>query len=262
MPTELSLTHAPDADTIDESGKATSPSKSAAPAAKSAKSANIKQTPPVAATGAPPKRNTKPATRRGKVGRNQYTKDREIGDTRSIEARPIHSRDGDDGNGSSDGQAALLPNGSRPAKQKHMNPNRTSMNEMRKRAAGILEFISRTQIEMAVDKPTSDGDSPPAAQAAGAVAASATSSSSNSAKGLPNGSSKLANEIRSEPDEDKAAEAISAETPTTTSDDRPKMEDIDFKSLDTLRMMDVLSREIHHWQQVHGKWGSAAREVT
>lgn len=38
----------------------------------------------------------------------------------------------------------------RPSKPRHMHPQRTTMNEMKRRVAAILEFISRMQVEMAV----------------------------------------------------------------------------------------------------------------
>jgi len=38
--------------------------------------------------------------------------------------------------------------GGKPSKPKHMNPNRTSLNEMKRRVAGIMQFVSRTQSEL------------------------------------------------------------------------------------------------------------------
>jgi hypothetical protein len=47
-----------------------------------------------------------------------------------------------------------------------MNPNRTSLNEMKRRVAGILEFVSRTQVELDGRRgkgstTTSPADTPP-----------------------------------------------------------------------------------------------------
>lgn len=61
---------------------------------------------------------------------------------------------------SSDKHGFQDPNGSgRPSKPRYLNPNRTTMNDMRKRVAGILEFISYTQVEMAnLDVPLTEID--------------------------------------------------------------------------------------------------------
>lgn len=46
------------------------------------------------------------------------------------------------------GNAGGSWDGGKPSKPKHMNPNRTSLNEMKRRVAGIMEFVSRTQNEL------------------------------------------------------------------------------------------------------------------
>ena len=135
-------------------------------------------TPPAADTPAPRsshRKNGKPVakiTRR--VGRNQYTKDRDLptsslaqtlnpnsGDARASRARSrsrSNARDLDSPNGGSSingavtGTTSLLSSmlgdlGGRPSKPRHMNPNRTSMNEMKKRVAAILEFVNRAEDE-------------------------------------------------------------------------------------------------------------------
>ncbi|MCJ1307999.1 hypothetical protein MMC25_001649 [Agyrium rufum] len=63
---------------------------------------------------------------------------------------------GVDGSGGGGGGASLAArdNGNgwgeagRPSRPKHMNPNRTSMNEMKRRVAGIMEFVVRTRREV------------------------------------------------------------------------------------------------------------------
>ena len=99
------------------------------------------------------KKTGRPPARRGRVGRNQYTRDRDAPASalNGLDHSPTrsNSRDGDD---------AFHANGlngsnelGKPSRSKHMNPNRTSMNDMKRRVAGILEFISVTQVEMAAD---------------------------------------------------------------------------------------------------------------
>lgn len=183
------------------------------------------------------KKNARP-TRRNKVGRNQYTRERDAAaDARAEAARAVHSRDGDGVNG--EAVVQLLPNGSKPSKPKHMNPTRTSMNELRKRAAGILEYISRTQVEMAGERTPSGSQTP--------------SKSSSRTPGVKsstlNGASKLGSEVQ---DNHSAHREVKGEEGTAESNVVPEA----FKQMNTLQMMDVLTREIVHWQQHHGKWGS------
>ena len=118
---------------------------------------------------------------------------------------------------------------SRPSRPRYMHPQRTTMNEMKRRVAAILEFISRTQIEMAGD------GTPPS----GTDTASATASMlRNFAEGLPmitvNGGG------------DKEAGTKSA---------APPLGDKEFAELSSLEMMDVLTRKLVLWQKDFGKWG-------
>ena len=187
------------------------------------------------------KKSARPA-RRGKVGRNQYTRDRDAAaDARAEAARALHSRDGDDvAHGEFNNH--LLPNGSKPARPKHMNPNRTSMNELRKRAAGIMEYISRTQIEMAGDK-TPSGTQTPMNGASRPPTARGSST---------NGASKLSKEVHGDDDGQQVQQTNKA---TESSPAESQAQADSFKQMSTLQMMDVLTREIVHWQQQHGKWG-------
>ena len=188
------------------------------------------------------KKANRPA-RRGKVGRNQYTRDRDAAaDARAEAVRALHSRDGEE-HGSTDTFSQLLPNGSKPSRPKHMNPNRTSMNELRKRAAGILEYISRTQVEMAGEKTPSGTQTP-------------SKSSSRTSLAQPasvNGMSKLSNEVPHSAASDEDKEPTKGEEAATVTSNAIELDS--FKQMGTLQMMDVLTREIVHWQQQHGKWG-------
>lgn len=150
-------------------------------------------------------------------------------------ASPPGSRDSEDAGHSGDGQAALLANGSKPSRPRHLNPNRTSMNELRKRAAGILEFITRTQVELAGEKTPPDPSTAVLGEAARKM-----------------GQSKLKQEIDS------------SEVPATTSADeghegseageKIKVDERAFASLPPRDMMDVLTRELLVWQHQHGKY--------
>ncbi|KAL8954169.1 MAG: hypothetical protein Q9222_000053 [Ikaeria aurantiellina] len=120
------------------------------------------------------KKTGRPPARRGRIGRNQHTRDRDhnsrleapkqhniTGDATSP-AHSNHSKEGE--NGSSRSANAAHNNNNlqhhhhhhrnwstelgKPSKPRYMNPNRTTMNEMKRRVAGILEFVSLTRVEM------------------------------------------------------------------------------------------------------------------
>ncbi|KAI9845068.1 MAG: hypothetical protein M1837_005072 [Sclerophora amabilis] len=189
-----------------------------------------------ASTSTPSNRKTgRPPARRGRVGRNQYTKDRDPPDQsardRDISLNRSQSRDGfaseETTNGVNGMQNHHGTNGetAKVNKQKYTHPQRTTMNEMKRRVSAILEFISKTQVEMA-------GERTPPSAAAGA----ATSMVKNLAETLPgfsiNGTS------------NGSEKSNSTDTP-----EKP------FNELSSLEMMDVLTRRLVLWQKDYGKWG-------
>ena len=112
----------------------------------------------------------------------------------------------------------------KPSRPRYMHPQRTSMNEMKRRVAAILEFISRTQLEMAS---AAGDDTPPAG---GKVNETATATMLRSiAETLPDHPA------------DGSVEQASKERP--------------FAELSSLEMMDVLTRRLVLWQKEFGKWG-------
>lgn len=111
------------------------------------------------------------------------------------------------------------------------------MNEMKRRVAGILEFISRMQVEMAVARensstPTGNGD-----RSQGLLLKSMVDQIDNI---MPSTTS----------DTGESA------PPTTDGDgDAPTAHEKDFKDLSSVEMMDVLTRHLLKWQQEYGKFG-------
>lgn len=124
----------------------------------------------------------------------------------------------------------------RPSKPRHMHPQRTTMNEMKRRVAAILEFISRMQLEMAVasenssSTPSGNGD-----RAQGLLLKSMVDQIDNAmpSTGSDGGDSVLA----------------------TTDGDTSTVHEKDFKDLSTMEMMDVLTRHLLKWQQEYGRFG-------
>ena len=100
------------------------------------------------------------------------------------------------------------------------------MNDMKRRVAGILEFISHTQVEMA-------GTEPPS-----------TTKSSTSTNTPPeaNGNSNGGNDI--------SGNAVSAAL-----EDLDGIDEQAFAALSSLEMMEVLTRRLMKWQGEYGKWG-------
>jgi len=183
-----------------------------------------------------------PARRGGRLGRNQYTRDR---DTNGNGVDANHSAnsprrgqshdtgaDSPKGNGNGSGTNGVHVNGGesgKPSKPRYMNPHRTTMNEMKRRVAAILEFISRMQVEMAVNgegsPPAGNGDRP----------------NGNGAKGVEETTAGAGGESAAAADGEGGAEQPPKER--------------DFKDLSSVEMMDVLTRHLLKWQQEYGKYG-------
>lgn len=173
-----------------------------------------------------------PARRGGRVGRNQYTRDREMNGngldlTNSPRRGPSHDNGADSPrphvNGGESGK---------PSRPRYMHPQRTTMNEMKRRVAGILEFISRMQIEMAVAGENSglNGDRPNGAAAQGTA--------DQGESGMPPST---------------AASKGGESGPVTDGESQPKEKE--FRDLSSVEMMDVLTRHLMKWQQEYGRFG-------
>ncbi|KAG9237665.1 hypothetical protein BJ875DRAFT_481079 [Amylocarpus encephaloides] len=184
--------------------------------------APVPETPPAAQP--PPTSHKKggrpPNVRKGKLGKNQYTKDRDIDDTHSPQRS--QSRDmprGDDSGHSSANKAA---NSEGKAAKSKNSGSKISMSDMRKRVAAILHYISRTQLEMA-----GEAMSPSSVEAA-------EKTIRGIADGLPmikvNGDS---NDHNSQKANNEAVDPSKKE----------------FKDLSCLEMMDVLTRQLVKWQR-------------
>ncbi|TPX24094.1 hypothetical protein DIZ76_013437 [Coccidioides immitis] len=196
-------------------------------------------------TQKPSSRKSGRPARRGRVGRNQYTRDRDIAngngtDNQTNSPRRGQSRDGNGDSPPGNGANGVHVNGGesgKPSRPRYMNPNRTTMNDMRRRVAAILEFISRMQLEMAA---TEENATPH--NAAGANGSQAPDSSTVVAAlegAVVNGNIQA------------PSVAGSAETTQESATPKPK----EFKDLSSVEMMDELTRGLLKWQQEFGKYG-------
>lgn len=203
------------------------------------------------------KKTGRPPARRGRVGRNQYTKDREPRPDATNSPLRSHSHSGDadksprclgNGNGNASVSHNWGPNteNGKPSKPRYMNPNRTTMNDMKRRVSGILEFISRTQVEMAAANGRGEEiavTNPSSCQmtrthsAATLAAANGGSKTGNQASGS-HGLSVVENQ-----------HTVNEKTPGTGLDVEV------FRSLSSVEMMEVLKRGLMRWQGDFGKIG-------
>lgn len=122
----------------------------------------------------------------------------------------------------------------KPSKPRHMNPNKTTMNDMKRRVANILDFISVTQVKMA-----------------GATAAS-TTKSSTSTNSPPNSNSN--GNSSSDTQNGNRKGEISGKSVNAALSDMNGIDEKAFGALSSLEMMDVLTRQLLRWQGHYGKW--------
>jgi hypothetical protein len=120
--------------------------------------------------------------------------------------------------------------GSKPSKPRYMHPQRTTMNDMKRRVAAILEFISRTQVEMAGEH------TPPAGGGGGS---SMTTAAASALRGI--------------------GEALPGYLIANGTGSGPGggvgRDERDFGEMTSLEMMDVLTRKLVLWQKEYGKYG-------
>lgn len=158
-----------------------------------------------------------------KVGRNQYTKDYDVG----------NGRDARDANGY---LSQFGINGESSRSKAKVHPARTSMNEMKKRVAALVEFVSQLQSQQNKSHPNSNSGG--------------NSRSSNSGKGssTPNGT-----QITSMPSS-KLVEAVTAglQESEDSSGKLNFMETMEFNKLGSSEMMETLMKELVAWQSQFG----------
>ncbi|KAI6083732.1 hypothetical protein F4821DRAFT_183345 [Hypoxylon rubiginosum] len=189
-----------------------------------ASSQPVPDTPP--AVPVPTSSHKKKAPSQKKKGRNQYTKDRDNRDHDESPARSVSrdiTRHGDE-NGTSHSKSSAQEGGGKHSKSKGGMNSRVTMTDMKRRANFIVEFITRTQVDLA-NEPLSE--TPPSSQQKSTGGAS--SSSTPSAK--PNGISSK-----------KPGEAPASSNDQTNNGN-------EFKDLSCIEMMDSLTRDLVKWQQ-------------
>ena len=146
--------------------------------------------------------------------------------------------DGGHGDGNShNSQIEVAPYHGRHAK---MRNQRSNLNDMRKRVAGMLEFISRVQVDMAQERPSSAASSGLMSTNRSAmtmIAASFAAVNGDQSGGSSGG------------DEDPATSKRNHQVLSQVMTEKP------FAELSSLEMMDVLTRKLVRWQKTFGKIG-------
>lgn len=165
-----------------------------------------------------------------------------------------HSRDAGhsprcliDGNGNTGAQNNMsdwvIAENGKPSKPRHMNPNRTTLNDMKRRVSGILDFISRTQVEMAASNGMGSEDP-----------ATTTGSSSRTRTRTHSAAGVLINGGLTEPERSggtiKSGDRDDEANKGTTGLDVDR-----FASLSSVEMMEALTRGLMRWQGEFGKVG-------
>lgn len=152
-----------------------------------------------------------PNARKGKLGKNQYTKDK---DDRDGSPSRSQSRDVDSGH-TINTRAANAE--AKVGRSKGHNMNKVSMADLKRRVTNILDFITRTQVEMAED-------SSPFKVDAGAAFIKEIADSVSDIVNVNGGG--VTNGQKTEEGHEK-----------------------EFKNLTCVEMMDVLTRELMKWKE-------------
>lgn len=126
-----------------------------------------------------------------------------------------------------------------------MNPNRTTMNDMRRRVAAILEFISRMQVEMAV---SGEQDTPPSGANAGSGSRSGAGSRTLEMAAT------LA-KVNAEVQSLTVNGDVNGSSSDNSTQENNSLKEKDFRDMSSVEMMDVLTRNLLKWQQEFGKYG-------
>jgi hypothetical protein len=154
-----------------------------------------------------------------KKGRNQYTRDRDVRDEESPARSQSRDIQKDDHGPSSSGKGAVEGSGKANPKSRGGMSSKVTMNDMKRRTTALLDFISRTQVELAGE------------QILGTTAESS---------GTVNGTSAAVSEKTNG----------AGDPPALVTDQNGEVSlGKEFKELGCMEMMDSLTRRLVKWQR-------------
>ncbi|KAL2276740.1 hypothetical protein FJTKL_00516 [Diaporthe vaccinii] len=182
-------------------------------------------TPDTPPTHTPAQSSSKPKRAQAKKGkgRNQYTKDRDVRDETSparSQSRDVQGHDTGHAHHSKSGEASHKPH----SRTKGGFNSKVSMTDMKRKASAMLDYISRTQVEMAGEATPPNTDSPKPVEGV---------APQTGGNGVRSG-------------QKKASELANGELGSSA---RPTGEQKDFKELSSMEMMARLSTDLVKWQQ-------------
>lgn len=202
----------------------------AAPIEAPPSSAPTPDTPPAnqAPVGSSHKKTSRNTLKRGK-GRNQYTKDRdEHEDTPARSMSRDIGRNHDDHTGAGTSKHSGTDHSRHGPKSKANSAHsKVSMNDMKRRVTAFLDFISKTQVELAGEALPGSRSSQNSSQQQSPRATAAPDASKTN--GAPS------TEMKGSPVTNGAAHENGSESK-------------EFKALNCVEMMDVLTRDLLRWQ--------------
>lgn len=172
----------------------------------------------------------RPGGRGKRIGRNQYTRDLYDGAESLL-------RDGTrDGNGYSPHGINGTTGHSSKART---HPARTSLNEMKKRVAAILEFVSQMQTQQSSSSSNKQTSS------------NSNGSTSRSSNGVKGNSTPSGTQIGGTPTS-KLVEAVTAGLQVSKDGKLEMLGEGDFTAMGSGQMMETLMKELVGWQTVYG----------
>lgn len=130
----------------------------------------------------------------------------------------------------------------RSSRPKYHHPNRTSMNEMKRRVAAILEFVNKMQ----GDKGSQSNGHGSSSSASGSRTPNGVSRSNDSGSG-----SGSANNGNVQP----AFLLKGIEAGLSIAQNHGEKTEKEFRTMASGEMMHVLTRELVGWQSLYGKYG-------
>lgn len=166
-----------------------------------------------------------PHGRKGKLGKNQYTRDKDQND--GDERSPGRSQSRDVGRGDENGHNSnnrTANSDGKLGKSKSHSGSKTTMVDMKRKVAAMLDFISRTQLEMAGE--------------------SLTPTTGEATKDIMRGLASSIIPILKASGEDKDPKGVGGDA----ADGENTVAEKDFKDLTILEMMDYITGQCVKWQ--------------
>ncbi len=143
----------------------------------------------------------------------------------------------------------------RSSRPKYHHPNRTSMNEMKRRVAAILEFVSKMQGDKSSPNNSHGSSSGPSGSRTpnGLAQNSTNNGAGGSSTGSGSGSGGANGHVPLQPA--ALLKGVEAGLSISTAQVNGERAEKEFRAMASGEMMHVLTRDLIGWQNVYGKYG-------